>query len=194
MSIGRALQCRRRIQQYIGEFDIGKREAFTRHNWIVLEKLHSFLRSYYYEATMCAQGNEEHLGGWLSTLDFVHSRTLQAVREFGALRDQNLSCPEYLEKCKNYYDLAQSSPAYCAAEVLQPTRKWGWLHQQWNTEPRKKRVLEAAKKSVQELREGGYKDRIGMPKPTVTLECRPRARQPDIQFGHLSERKHTNGT
>jgi hypothetical protein len=141
--------------------------------------------------------------GWLSTLDFVHSKILQAVREFGALRDQNLSCPEYswleaaaksaLEKCKNYYDLAQSSPAYCTAEVLQPTRKWGCFTSSGILN-RKKRVLEAAKKSVQELW-GGYKYRIGMPKPTMTLllECRPHARQPDIQFGHLSEHKRTNG-
>jgi hypothetical protein len=28
-----------------------------------------------------------------------------------------------------------------------------------------------------------------VPKPTTTLECRPRARQPDIQFGHLSAHK-----
>jgi len=198
MSIGRALRCRRRLQQYIVEFDIGKCEALTRHDWVVLEKLHSFLGSYY-EATMYAQGNEDHLGGWLSTLDFIHSRTSQAVREFQDLREQNPSCPEYswletaaksaLGKCDHYYDLAQGGAAYYAAEVLQPTRKWGWLHQQWNADPRKERLLDTAKKSVQKLWEDGYKDRIDASRPTISLECRPRARQPDIQFGHLSEHK-----
>lgn len=198
MSIGRALRCRRRMQQYISEFDIGKCEALTRHDWVVLEKLHSFLGSYY-EATMCAQGNEEHLGGWLSTLDFIHSRTSQAVREFHDLREQNPSSPEYswleaaaesaLGKCKHYYDLAQGSAAYYAAEVLQPTRKWGWLHQQWNSDPQKSHLLDSAKKSVQTLWEDRYKDRIEVPQPTTSLECRPRVRQPDIQFGHLSQHK-----
>ena len=34
-----------------------------------------------------------------------------------------------LEKCKKYYKLADERPAYYAAEILQPHRKWQWLHQ-----------------------------------------------------------------
>jgi len=34
-------------------------------------------------------------------------------------------------KCEQYYKRADETAAYYAAEVLQPSRKWSWLHQEW---------------------------------------------------------------
>jgi DNA helicase Pif1-like protein len=45
----RALNCRRRIQQYLAENDC---EPLTRHDWKILEKMYSVLHRYY-EATLC---------------------------------------------------------------------------------------------------------------------------------------------
>jgi hypothetical protein len=84
--------------------------------------------------------NEGHLGEWLSTLEFIHSKTSEAVREFQALQKEHPNCLEYswleggaksaLEKCKHYYDLVDSSATYYATEALQSAHKWGWLHEQ----------------------------------------------------------------
>jgi hypothetical protein len=94
MSIGRVLRCRKRLHQYTGEFYIRRCEALTRHDWLVLDKLHSFLGGYC-KATTCAQKNERHLGEWLSTFEFIHSKTSEAVREFQVLQKGHPNCLEY---------------------------------------------------------------------------------------------------
>jgi hypothetical protein len=97
-----------------------------------------------------------HPGEWLSTLVFIHSETSGAVREFQALQKEYPNCLEHswleggaksaLEKCKRNYDLVDSSAAYYVAEALQPTRKWGWLHEQWYGDLRKRRRLDNTKR------------------------------------------------
>jgi hypothetical protein len=139
MSIGRALNCRRRIQQYITEYDIGNCDVLSRHDWKVLEKVHSSLLCYY-EATLCCQGNNHSLDRWFSTLDFLFSRSHGALCEFRDLKEKNPESEEYVwleaaadgawQKCQQYYKLADNSAAYYAAEVLQPDRKWSWLNEQ----------------------------------------------------------------
>jgi hypothetical protein len=63
-----------------------------------------------------------------STLEFIHSKTSEAVSKFQALKKDHPGCLEYswlegsaksaLEKCKHYYDLVDSSAMYYAAEAL----------------------------------------------------------------------------
>ena len=88
----------------------------------------------YHTATLCSEGNQDHLGHWLSTIDFLLVQTSNAVEKFRDLRKENPGCQEYawleaaassaLKKCDHYHKLIDGSAAYYAAEVLQPGRKW----------------------------------------------------------------------
>ena len=142
MSIGRALKCRKRLQQYISENNIGNCQPLTTDDWKPLKKLHRMLESFY-TATLCTEGNQDHLGRWLPAMEFIYSKVSGFVAEAKELRGNepyNLRYPWLeaaaegaLEKCKKYYKLADESPAYYAAEILQPHRKWQWLYQRWGS-------------------------------------------------------------
>jgi hAT family C-terminal dimerisation region len=89
------------------------------------------------------------------------------------------------EKCKHYYNLADDSAAYYAAEVLHPNRKWSWLTEQWGKDPQKKSWLKKPQAAVQKLWEEEYKGKFAM--PSVTSLSQPRDRNPDDEFGALAE-------
>src|SRR5579871_4573967 len=92
MSLGRALNCRKRIKQYISDCDIGDCELLTRHDWNVLEKIHGALHPYY-EAMLCNEGNHNHLGHWFVTIDFLLSKTWDACCEFEELKKKGPTLP-----------------------------------------------------------------------------------------------------
>jgi hAT family C-terminal dimerisation region len=89
------------------------------------------------------------------------------------------------EKCKHYYNLADDSAAYHAAEVLHPNRKWNWLPEQWGKDPQKKSWLKKTQAAVQKLWEEEYKGKFAM--PSVTSLSQLRDRNPDGEFGALAE-------
>jgi hypothetical protein len=78
-----------------------------------------------------------------------------------------------LEKCKKYYKLADESPAYYAAEILQPHRKWQWLYQRWGSNDETKPWITTAKNAVRELwkneHEGRYKYPLSRPIKLIHL-------------------------
>ena len=182
------------IGPYITDYDIGDCDPLTRHDWTVLEKIHSILLSYY-EATLCNEGKHDHLGNWFVTLDFIFSRTWNALCEFQDLKRQNPRCSEYawLEtaansawlKCEEYYKHADESAAYYAAEVLQPSRKWSWFYQEWLGNDEKRPWIDTVQKAVQQLWEEEYKGKFGTPE--LTLVSRPR--RPNDEYGAFSEHR-----
>jgi hAT family protein len=190
------LNCRRRIQQYLAENDIGDLEPLTRHDWKILEKMHSVLHCYY-EATLCNEGKDDHIGRWFSTMDYLLSKTWDAVCEFRRLETENPHQPEYTFlaaaannawlKCEQYYKRADETAAYYAAEVLQPSRKWSWLHQEWADDTVKGPWLAAAKNAVQQFWEEEYRGKFATPQLGTSLVSRPR--HPDDEFGSLSEHR-----
>jgi hAT family C-terminal dimerisation region len=145
---------------------------------------------------MCSQGQDNHIGQWFSTLDFVFSKTWDTLCHFQELRSKNPDSPEYawLEgaansawlKCEQYYQRADESPVYYAAEVLQPSRKWVWLHEQWASDPSKRTWLETAKKAVQQLWKEEYKGKFDA-QEAITLASHPK--HPNDEFGSLSEHR-----
>lgn len=171
------------------------------HDWRVLELLHSTLNSYY-AATMCSQGNENHIGMWFPTLDYVFSRTWDFYCNFRDLRIEYPDLPEYewLEgaaysawlKCEKYYRQADESPVYYAADVLQPHRKWGWYNEEWTGNDEKEPWLKEAKTAVQQLWEEEYKGKFSTQKETITLVSRPK--RPDDEFAALSEHRRIKNT
>ena len=142
--------------------------------------MHSVLHCYY-EATLCSEGKDDHLGRWFSTLDFIFAKTWDSVCEFRRLDEENPRHPEYAFlaaaansawlKCEQYYKRADDSAAYYAAEVLQPSRKWTWLHQEWAEDVEKEPWLAVAKNAVQQLWEEEYKGKFGVPQG-ITLASR----------------------
>ena len=173
----------------------------TRHDWKVLESVHSILHNYY-EATLCSEGNNDHLGHWFCTLDFIFSSTWNALCHFRDLKEENPGCPEYVwlegaaksawKKCEQYYKRADESAAYYAAEILQPSRKWVWLHTQWDNDPEKRPWLNVAQKSVEQLWNEEYKGKFNSKdhgKLTTRLSIVHRPRHPNDEFGSLSEHR-----
>lgn len=154
---------------YSAEHDIGSCEPLSRHDWKILEKMYDFLQ-YFHEATLSNEGNDHHLGRWISTIDFLFCRTQEAHRQFQDLKEGNPDNPAYawleaaakcaLDKCRSYYDLSGSA-AYYAAEVLQPSRKWTWLRQELFSDAEKRHHYENATKAVRQLWEDEYKGKFG---------------------------------
>jgi hypothetical protein len=96
MSIGRALKCKLRIQQFC-ENHIPKpgegieNDRLNAQHWLLLQKLHDALQPFY-EASLCSQGNNNTLSDWFYTLDYVLDSIGKTKSEFETLatRFQNL--------------------------------------------------------------------------------------------------------
>ena len=55
------------------------------------------------------------------------------------------------EKCEKYYKLADTTAAYYAAIVLDPTLKMQWFKDQWQNHEVKKAWISTAEQAVREL-------------------------------------------
>ena len=99
MSIGRALNCKLRIQQFCENHHPKRGEGIENdrlkaHHWFLLEKLHDALEPFY-EATLCSEGNSNTLSGWFTTLDYVLDSIYENKNEFEALAGKNSESEEY---------------------------------------------------------------------------------------------------
>ena len=166
------------------ESDIGNCQPLSSHDWKTLKKLHSMLEDFY-KATLCTEGNNDHLGRWLPAMEFIYVKVSSFVQEAKELQAEEPGDPKYpwleaavegaLAKCKHYYTLADDSPAYYAADILRPHRKWNWLHKRWSGSDTTEPWLANAKDAVQELWEEEYKGKYR----TTHLSPRQRHRRQD---------------
>ena len=210
MSIGRALKCKLRIQQFC-ENHIPKRgegienDRLNAHHWLLLQKLHDALQPFY-EASLCSQGNNNTLSDWFYKLDYVLDSIGKTKSEFETLADEIPESDEYFflqtaaaaawEKTADYYRKVDDSAAYYAASVLNPAVKWSWFEERWGNDRVKRTWLEGnpAKKRtgvkglVQELWEEEYKGKYGLESPTDKMPSQPKKRQDDC-FGGLHRHK-----
>lgn len=192
MSIGRALNCKQRIQQFCENHRPKRGEGIDNdrlkaEHWCLLEELHTALGPFY-AATLCCEGNNKTLSKWFCTLDYVLDSVDASKNRFGDLADENPGSEEYTflqagaaaawEKVEEYYGKVDGSAAYYAANVLNPTTKWAWFEQQWGDHPMKKVWLEGDRKKkststgvkglVRELWEEEYKGKYGPDPSTLT--------------------------
>jgi hAT family C-terminal dimerisation region len=210
MSIGRALKCKLRIQQFC-ENHIPKRgdgienDRLNAHHWLLLEKLYDALQPFY-DASLCSEGNDNTLSDWFFTLDYVLDSISKTKSKFEMLADEMPESDEYVflqaaaaaacEKTEDYYGKVDESAAYYAASVLNPALKWSWFEDRWGNDrvkrtwlegnPGKKRI--GVKGLVQELWEEEYKGKYGVKSPTNKESSQPSKRQDD-RFGALHRHK-----
>jgi hAT family protein len=210
ISIGRALNCKPRIQQFCDSHRPKRGEGIENdrlkaHDWFLLEKLHDALHPFY-EATLCSEGNDNTLSNWFYTLDYVLESTGKSENEFQALAEESPGSEEYIFlqtaagaarlKTQDYYKKADDSAAYYAASILNPTFKWSWFEDRWSDDPAKKCWLEGGrgkkdtgvKGLVRELWEEEYKGKYG-PEPVMSARNPLQHKNPDDRFGGLHRHK-----
>ena len=211
MSIGRALNCKLRIQQFCDNHCPKRGEGIENdrlraHHWFLLEKLHDALEPFY-EATLCSEGNNNTLSEWFYTLDYVLDSAEKSKIEFDALADENPKSEEYAFlqaasaagwlKTVDYYKKADESAAYYAVSVLDPAFKWSWFEDRWGNDKVKKFWLDGnpAKKEigvkglVRELWEEEYKGKYGSNSTPAIRKDSPKLKNPDDRFGGLHMHK-----
>jgi len=219
MSIGRALNCKLRIQQFCENHHPKRGEGIENdrlkaHHWFLLEKLHDALEPFY-ETTLCSQGKNNTLSDWFSGLDYILDRIDQSNNEFEKLAEDNPESEEYAflqagaaaawVKTEEYYCKADDSAAYYAASVLDPVFKWEWFEERWGNHRFKKVWLEGGpaknkigvKGLVRELWEEEYKGKYSPDSPPPTDSNKdPRTekdpsqpKNPEDRFGGLHRHK-----
>ena len=155
MSIVRALNCKKRIQQFCDNHHPKRGEGIENdrlraHHWFLLDKLRDALHPFY-ESTLCSEGNDDILSNWFYTLDYLFDSVGQSQNEFDELASENPESEEYTFlqagaaaawlKTEEYYKKADESAAYYAASVLNPAVKWVWFEEHWGNDPIKKAWL-----------------------------------------------------
>ena len=163
-------------------------------NWFELEHIHTAL-SDYYSATLLTEGRTHSLADWFDTLDCLLREISDTKDHFDDAYEQQLTHDDgfswnYLKacadaswaKCEEYYTNKQLNwrarypedldlpPAYYAAHILDPFRKWTWLKQQWvicsdqgnGNGENKKEWFQDAQRAVKNLWEEEYKGKYSI--------------------------------
>src|SRR5579871_2579237 len=99
MSIGRALNCKMRIQQFCENHNPKHGEGIENdrlkpQHWRLLEKLHDTLGAFY-ETTLCGEGNNNTLGDWFYSLDYLLDSINSSKIEFEEHADKYPKSEEY---------------------------------------------------------------------------------------------------
>ncbi|EXU94633.1 hAT family dimerization domain protein, partial [Metarhizium robertsii] len=168
-------------------------------HWFELEKIELALKDFYV-ATLLSEGRKTSLADWFSTLDCLLreiNETKDHYHDIHTEDDNNFTwtypqgCADAAwSKCAEYYNNQQLNwqnrfpddtdlpPAYYAAQILDPYRKWAWFRQEGG--------FDNAQSAVKELWETEYKGRyrLEMLPPSGRKE-----RDPDPAFDRQREHK-----
>ncbi|SCO92651.1 uncharacterized protein FRV6_16779 [Fusarium oxysporum] len=120
-------------------------------HWFELEKIELALKDFY-AATLLSEGKKTSLADWFSTLDCLLREINETKNHYDTIdtEDDNNFTWKYLQgcahaawsKCEEYYSNQQLNwqnrfpedtdlpPAYYAAQILDPYRKWAWFRQE----------------------------------------------------------------
>lgn len=214
-SITRALNVRERLELFSarhvpakGSQGIANFKLDGQH-WFELEKIELALKDFY-AATLLSEGRKTSLADWFSTLDCLLREINETKDHYYDIHteDDNNFTWAYLQscadaawsKCAEYYSNRQLNwqnrfpedtdlpPAYYAAQILDPYRKWAWFTQEWvlSGDHEKHRWFENAQLAVKQLWETEYKGSypVEIPLPSAQKE-----RDPDPAFDRQREHK-----
>ncbi|KAI8396506.1 hypothetical protein FOFC_18604 [Fusarium oxysporum] len=214
-SITRALNVRERLEIFSARHVPGKGSQgianfkLDGQHWFELEKIELALKDFY-AATLLSEGKKTSLADWFSTLDCLLREVSETKDHYHDIHteDDNNFTWKYLQscadaawsKCAEYYSNQQLNwqnrfpedtdlpPAYYAAQILDPYRKWAWFRQEWvlHGDEEKKRWFDNAQSAVKHLWETEYKGRhpVEMLPPPARKE-----RAPDPAFDRQREHK-----
>jgi hypothetical protein len=187
MSITRALNVKERIQLFCDQYEpppgqksLSDDRLEPRH-WEELEYLHNHLETFY-EGTLMAEGRHSTLADHFQTLDWMMDEIQKAKQTFEELYDQQLQRRRHAnknnkdgaddyhwltiaaecawQKCEQYYNKADESPAYYAGIILNPTLKTQWFRDYWSPSDDKRAWIEPALDSVKEFWLEEYKGKF----------------------------------
>lgn len=214
-SITRALNVRERLELFSARHVPGKGSQgiasfkLDGQHWFELEKIELALKDFY-AATLLSEGKKTSLADWFITLDCLLREIGETKDHYSGIHseDQDNFTWEYLQgcadaawsKCAEYYNNQQMNwqrrfpedtdlpPAYYAAQVLDPYRKWAWFRQEWvlQGDEEKKEWFNNAQSAVKHLWETEYKGRH-----TVEIQPTPirQARDSDPAFDRQRDHK-----
>jgi hypothetical protein len=214
-SITRALNVRERLELFSARHIPGKGSQgianfkLDGQHWFELEKIELALKDFY-AATLLSEGKKTSLADWFSTLDCLLREINETKDHYYDIHteDDNNFTWTYLQscadaawsKCAEYYNNQQLNwqnrfpedtdlpPAYYAAQILDPYRKWAWFRQEWvlQGDEEKQRWFDNAQSAVKQLWETEYKGRyfVEMLPPPARKE-----RDPDPAFDRQREHK-----
>ena len=106
------------------------RDILTAEEWKVLGYIRDFLRGFYF-ATKATEGYAATLERVLPTMDFLANKFEKAIEQFADHNYMRESLHTGYTKLLKYWNKTERSPAYIAAIVLDPTKKWKYF-KRWN--------------------------------------------------------------
>ena len=151
------------------EPDLAK-DILTAEEWKTLDHIRVFLRGFYF-ATKAAEGHAATLETVLPTMDFLAKRFETAIQQFADHTYMRESLHAGYTKLLKYWNKTERSPAYIAAIVLDPTKKWKYF-KRWD--PDWQPDMEA---TLRKFWETSYRSSTGLANYTSTttsaLEAHP---------------------
>lgn len=111
------------------EPDLAK-DILTAEEWKILANIRDFLQAFH-DATKATEGRRATLERVLPTMDFLANHFERAVEEYAQHDFMRESLHAGFTKLLKYWNKTERSPAYIAAIVLDPTKKWSYF-KRWN--------------------------------------------------------------
>lgn len=122
---------------------------------MTLTSIRDFLRSFY-DATKSIEGRQCHLDAVLPIMDFLHHIFEEGLEKYRYDEYMSICIDAGWKRLTEYYRKADRAPAYIAAIVLDPTKKWSYFRD-WDPELRNR-----ARRSLRVFWEGSYKSSTGL--------------------------------
>ena len=193
----RAQKCRTRLQAYCSNWRLEKRTAsddsddvydlrediLSPEEWEGVDEVVNVLKPLGYY-TKRLERRDVGLQDWVPIVDRLISHFYEASQRFKSTADESpknewlhICCETAWEKLNEYYQLADKSPVYYTAMVMDARLKYEWFEQKWN-EPPKRDWIPGVKSIVANHWNRSQKD---MQKHSVPQPAAPR-RQLDDEF------------
>ena len=119
------------IRLFCNEYKDEGIDQLDNSDWSCLHDLNKFL-GYFEEVTLSLEGKAGHLGGVLTSMDFLLEKLEYPQANQEAHSPEILSmCESAWQKLIKYYNMSETSEVYVAALVLDPRYKWSYFEKNW---------------------------------------------------------------
>jgi hAT family protein len=157
MMLQRAQQCRTRLQAYCSNWRPEKgstsidddncydlqEDVLSPEEWEGVDEVIKVLTPLLHY-TKLAERRDVGLQDWVPIVDKLTSHFYEASQRFKSMADEgpiyewlHICCEKAWEKLNDYYQLADQSPVYYTAMVMDASLKYEWFEQKWNKPPKR---------------------------------------------------------